>query len=74
MPTAKFFYEKINFEKRNYKKGKYAEAGFLNIEGKYQEAIGYALEYEKWTKRIKRYQAGMVCAVSMLATYREWSI
>ncbi len=68
--SSNFFYEKINFEK-GIQERKYAEAGFLNIEGKYQEAIGYALEYEKWTKESKDIEREWY-AVSMLATsYRE---
>lgn len=64
------FYQKLKYQK-GIEERKYAEAGFLLIEGKYNEAIAKALEYQKWTLDSKNLEREWY-AVSMLATcYRE---
>ena len=64
------FYQKIKYQK-GIQERTYAEAGFLLMEGKYNEAIAKALEYQKWTLAEKDLEREWY-AVSMLANcYRE---
>lgn len=68
--SSNSFYQKIHFEK-GIQERTYAEAGFLLLEGKYEEAIKNAIEYQNWTKEVRNLEREWY-AVSMLATcYRE---
>ncbi len=68
--SAILFYQKMKSQK-GIEERKYAEAGFLLLEGKYNEAIAKALEYQNWTLDAKDLEREWY-AVSMLANcYRE---